>query len=1112
MAPVLKVFVASLWASVATANLTVDSLRCDYSEDPISTDSACPRLSWVLTSSGSRGVRQTAYQVLVASSDAALAADTGDVWDSGKIVSDATVGIEYAGRPLKSRMPCYWKVKVWDQDGKASAWSPAARWRMGFLERSDWKARWIGPPPADPSVTPHFGYRSLDAKNGNDTRWLQIDLGNTQTIDGIRLWGAWPYGSVPKGDGFPLRYKIEVFGDPLSSNGCTVVDRTQSDVINPGLEPVLHAFAPVRARTVRFTATKLSGNWRPVWDVTRDRWTARHEGQAGWKLALAELEVFNQGTNVARGTAVTATDSVESNASGWSARYLTDGRTGADPGVAYHLNPVTLFRRDFAASKRVLSATLYATALGCYEVYLNGVRVGADELTPGLSVPNRRTLYQAYDVSGLIKRDGNVLAALLADGWHRSRFKFDIFDSYKRFAGPEKTALLAQLEVTYEDGQSEVIATDRAWLCNTNGPLRRASMYDGVLYDARKEIPGWNTPELPDTAGWVSAVEQPVTPEPALSAQPMPPIRVLDTFAPVSRNELRPGHIVFDFGTCLAGVCRITLDGPAGTTVRLRHAEALQPDGKLFVSNLSGLYDNGDTFVLAGRGPQTFQPKFTYHGFRYVEVSGAPSADSVREIRALALGSGLKRSATFECSDDRLNRLCGIIERAYRSNLLGLVVDVAGRDERLAFLGDCLTDEIQSLAYLYDFAAFGMNENRAIIDCLTPEGIAPARLNTPGEWRGKGLEAVGEPGWSDGSISVPLGLWVNYADRRSLEQSYSGAKSFMDAIERENPDDVPRKKYIATWVGDWLATPTKRSRAAKARPGAPYDLFSHAWWAYSAQNVSHMAHALNRPEEAKRYADMAARIRSAFVKTHLRPDGSLTGDEQSCYAFALGMDLLPEPMRSSALEKLVTAVQENENHFSTGSISTIFLLKALEENGLHDLAYRLVMQPTAPSYGAMLEGGATAMWEHFGDWDLRKGLDSKSTGINGLNHLGMNSVFEWIIGHVAGIRPDPLRPGYTHFFIAPKLGGGVTWVNSSYDSVRGKIVCDWKMEKGTFSLSVTVPPNTTATVVIPAKGNSPVLEGGTEAAKALGVKALGKDEESATFRVASGEYRFVSQL
>jgi len=637
-------------------------------------------------------------------------------------------------------------------------------------------------------------------------------------------------------------------------------------------------------------------------------------------------------------------------------------------------------------------------------------------------------------------------------------------------------------------------------------------MYDGVLYDARKEVPGWNKPGLQDRAGWENAAEQPVTPQLALSAQSMPPVRVLDVLKPVSQTELRPGHTIFDFGICLAGVCRITLDGPAGTEVKLRHAEALQPDGRLFVGNLSGAADNDDTFILAGRGPQTFQAKFTYHGFRYVEVSGAPSAASVREISALALGSDLRKTAAFSCSNDKLNQLVGIIDRAYRSNMPGLIVDVAGRDERLAFLGDCLTDEIQSLAYMYDFAAFGVNENRAILDCLTSEGIAPARLNTPGEWRGVGKKAIGEPGWSDGSITTPLALWVNYADRRNLELSYEGATRFMNVIERDNPDYVPKKKYIATWVGDWLCTPTKRSRAANRRPGAPYDIFTHAWWAYSAENVSKMATALNRTEDASRYAEMAARIRAAFVKTHLHPDGTLTGDEQSCYALALGMHLLPDSMRQPATEKLLAAIHDNDDHISTGSITTIFLLKALEEAGQHELAYRLVMQPTSPSYGAMIEGGATAMWEQFANWDLHHGMESQKGHVLGLNHLGMNSVFEWIFGYVAGIRPDPVRPGYKHFIIGPKTGGGVTWVESSYDSVHGKIVCGWKTGSGTFSLHATIPPNTTATVLMPAKDATAVTEGGKQTTDVPGVRFLRMEDGCAVYAVEAGEYRFTSRL
>jgi len=447
--------------AVDQAALPPCDLTCEYLTDPASIDTVPPRLGWKLTDSR-RGARQSAYRVLVASSEAKLAADTGDIWDSGRINSDATVGILCAGVPLKSRDRCWWKVKVWDQNGTESSWSRPARWSMGLLDQSEWKALWITPPPVEPLITAHFGYRSTAAKSASEAKWVQIDLGEIQEIDGIRLWGAWPYGPVPKGDGFPLRYQIEVSEDPKGLDAHVVVTRTQTDVTNPGIGSIFESFKPVRARIVRLTATRLSGEWQQVWDSTAEQFIPKQTGNKGWKMALSEMEVLSQGTNVALAAPVTAADSIERATEGWAAAYLTDGRTGADPGSAYHLRPVTLFRRDFLAPKRVLSATLYVTALGCYEAYLNGVRVGDDELAPGLMVRNRRVLYQTYDVSGLIKSGENVLGAMLADGWHRSRPKFDKFDNMKRYADPEKTALLAQLEIKYADGSRETIVSDRS--------------------------------------------------------------------------------------------------------------------------------------------------------------------------------------------------------------------------------------------------------------------------------------------------------------------------------------------------------------------------------------------------------------------------------------------------------------------------------------------------------------------------------------------------------------------------------------------------------------------------------------------------------------------------
>jgi len=1064
-------------------------LRCEYLVNPLGIDTVKPRFSWIVEDS-TPGAKQTAYQIQAASSPEKLANGEVDLWDSGKVASDETLGIEYAGKTLASRARCWWKAMVWDERGQASPWSAPAFWTMGLLGDGGWQARWIGEPLTEPHTSENLGYRSEDAKTKNDSKWVQIDLAAPQSIDAVRLWGAWPASvKSPPGDGFPLRFKVEAADKADFSDAQTLVDRTGQDVPNPGVKPLLLKFAPRRARYVRLTATQLGGEWRSSWDPESELWKPQLVAGRPGKLALAEMEVLSNDRNVALGKPVDALDSVDAVQvphlgiiSGWSRAGLTDGQTQSDVGSAYHNRPATLLRREFDAGKAVRQATLHATAQGCYELYLNGARVGDQQLAPGWTIYDKRVLVQTYDVSRLLRRGPNAIGVVLGDGWFRmTREIWDNFDSMKRFSGYrsytgcESRWLLAQLEITYEDGSRETIGTDRSWRCHGDGPLRRSAMYSGVFYDARKEIAGWDQPLLKTGGDWVSPVEKPIEPGPALSAQMMEPIRVLEELKPVGRTEPKPGLYVYDFGKDLAGVCRIKVDGPAGTAVTLRHAQALKPDGTIYVANLGGNYSNRDTFILAGHGPQSFTPSFTYHGFRYVEVSGAPSAKSIAGIVALALGSDVPRAGTFASSDPRLNRLCQLVDRAYRSNMPSLTVDCAGRDERKPWMGDCFTDELQSLTYLYDFAAFGANQHRVIVDATGQDGVCPPFLRnaSPGTMDASAC-------WSDASVNTPHGLWLNYADRRSLEQGYATAKVLMDTIAQSNPDFVPRKKYIANF-GDWLSSrqtipPGATDWKPKGGKGAPADLFAAAWWARSASQVSQMAAALGRIEESQHYAAMAAKIRAALVKNHVKPDGSVGNGEQSCYALTLGMGHLSGETASKAMARLLRSIEDYQNHLATGSSTTIFLLNFLADNGHQDLAYRMVMQPTCPSYGFMVDNGASAMWERLDGRHPEMGFNSEA--MNDFNHLGLNSVYEWIIRCVAGIRPDPEHPGYKHFFIAPKLGGGLTSMKASYDSVRGRIESGYEIKAGKLTLCVSIPPNTAATVTLP-DGDTKRLESGS---------------------------------
>lgn len=1081
---------AALHAGDGPGNLQPVNLRCEYLGNPQGIDVPQPRLSWVLEARdpAARGLRQSAYQILVAASSASLAQDRGDIWDSGKVVSDETMGIAFAGRALQSRDDCHWKVRVWDQGGKVSDWSADNRWTMGLLHRDDWQAKWITLPSSKPQTTAHFGYLSKYPKKIDEITWVQIDLESIQRIDAVKLWGTWMTGrySVP-GGGFPHRFKIEVSGNPDFSDARIAFDHSANDFPNPGLEPVLLDIGPQKARMIRLTATRLSGEMDAVWDPAHEKW--KPDRQRASFLALAEMEVLRDGLNLALGKPVVASDAWEEAHfntyideiaprihGGWSPEYLTDGRTEPDLGSRFHIKPATFLRKEFEAGKTVRSATLYATALGAYEFRINGERVGDHQLAPSWTLYSKRVLYQTYDVTKMIRSGSNALSAILGDGWFRMR-GWDFFGANKRFTGffnADDRWLIGQLEVEYADGSREIIGTDASWLGRDDGPIRRTSMDDGTHYDSRKELPDWDQPGRQEKRGWRPVVERRLETGPALSAQMIPPIRIAQEHKPRARTEPQPGVFVYDFGEQITGVCRVRLDGPAGTTVRLRYGEAAQADGSVYIANLIGNYDNEDVFILDGRGPKTITPPFTYHGFQYVEVRGLPSADALQEITALRMGSDLVRTTTLATSDRRLNRLNELIERTYRSCIFGLVFNGAGRDERLPFTGDIYNLEGQSLATLFDFAAFGANEQHVAIDAQNLDGITMPILSRTAP---ENLTVLA--GWSEATVMGAYPLWLNYGDSRILEASYPGARNLAAWIERGLKDDLPGNNYVSR-LNDWLNAsmtipPGATAWEPKGGKRAPGPLYAASWAAYTCDRVAKMATALNKADDARHFSEVADRIRTALIKTQVKPDGTVGNHEQSSYALVLGMDHLHGELGSKADARLMDAIRAYQEHIGTGSVGTTFLLNYLSDHGHHDLAFRMVIKPTVPSYGAIVDMGVSALPERLDGRHPTLGINPDL--MNALNHLGFTKVQEWIFGSVAGIRPDLEQPGYKHFFITPKIGGGLTSMKAGYDSVRGRIESAYEIKDSVVHLRVTIPPNTTATVILP-NGKTERVESG----------------------------------
>ena len=1124
---------ALLLAPLAAHAIETTSLTTEYLENPLGIDTAKPRFSWIVEDT-TPGAKQTAYQVQAASSLEKLAKGEADLWDSGKVASDETLGIEYVGSPLASGSFGWWRVKAWDGNGKESDWSKAASFSVGLLKPQDWQAQWISA-PRDASVTAHFGFRSKLAESDSEIKWVQVDLGQECLVDGIALWGAWPVDlHSPPGDGFPLRFKVEAAQREDFSDAKIVIDRTAQDITADiaaiGVGPLRLTYNPLTARYVRLTATKLSGSyemrppWNGLWDETAGRHSAipnpKRNELSRWKLALAEMEVLSGPKNVARGAKVLASDAFEDapygwypgskpqpyDLQGWKKEYLTDGRTEATAGTPWSPLPVPLLRKSFEVAKPVKRATLYTTALGNYEARLNGTKVGDQKLAPGLVNYEKRVLYQTHDVTELLRLGTNAVAAMVADGWFRQRARTDVFDSAQRLLPWHQARFFGQLEIEYKDGSREVVATDESWQCYTDGPMRYASMYDGIVYDARKEVAGWDQPGRPGGV-WTNAITGPA-PKIELTAQMHDPVRVLRAISPVKVSEPNPGVTIYDFGTSMAGFCRVTLDGPNGTEVKLRYAEALKPDGTLYVANLNGVYDNGDRYILDGKGVRTFEPDFTYHGFRYVEVTGTSSV--VREIAACDLSTDTRQTGFFESSDTRLNKLCGIIERAYRANTPSSTIDVAGRDERQAWMGDCFTDEVQSLAYMFGSVGLIANTVRGVFDGMNVHDL-------PGDHATMGREgrAWADAGWADAGIAGAWGAWVNYGDRRTLESGYAASARFMDAVAAKMKNGLPGDNYKSQF-GDWLSDRQTIKPGATGWNqfggiGAPSDIFAAAFLAGSLDWTGRMAEALGKKEDARRYAELRTSLQEAILRKFVRPDGTIEGgtpqeyaafvparpqpaggDEQSPYALLMGH--LPEDLRAISRKQLRAAIDKQEGHFGTGSFTTIYLLRTLADNGLQDLAYQMVMNPTCPSYGFMVDQGAVAMWERWDSYHPQLGFNPDQ--MNCLNHLGMNSVYEWIFATLAGIRPDPEQPGYKHFFIAPQPPQGLDWVKARYDSVRGPIAIEWKKKNSALNLTASVPANTTATVKLPGYG---------------GITVNGKAQEKIEFTLPAGKWEIVAK-
>lgn len=1059
----------ALWTGgSAMATLRPVLLRCEYRVNPLGIEERQPRLSWLLETDQPqrRGQRQTAYQILVASSEANLRADRGDLWDSGRVASEQTSHIPYAGKPLTSGMECWWKVRVWDQEGQVSPWSEPARWSMGLLEPQDWQARWIG----------------YDAPAGEDEPWL--------TFEGCR-WIWFPEGNPRQEAPAATRYFRRRFPLPadrtvrqahilltaddqfeLFINGKSVRrsdgqpdawQRPQVVDITPFLQPGLNGVAIAATNAggpagllVKIVVSFAEG--QPLVVVSDRGWKASAEAPAGWERVDLEDASWPSAQEVAR---------------------FGEAPWGVIPGRDLYLPPLPFLRKTFTVEKPLRRAMLYVSALGSCEIRLNGRRASEDYFIPGWSDFRKRAYYRTYEVTPLLRQGENALGAILADEWYAG---YCGGWGKRNFYGGEPR-LLVQLEMEFADGTRQRVVSDGTWKA-TYGPILEADFYHGETYDARREMPGWDSPGFDDRLWEPVVVTEKVNL--TLTAHPGEPVRKVAELPAQKVSEPQPGVFIFDLGQNMVGVARLRVRGaPAGTRIRLRFAEMLNPDGTLYTANLRRAR-NTDTYICKGEAEEVWEPRHTFRGFRYVEVTGYPGRPPLEAITGIVLHSDVPMVGEFTSSHPLLNRLVENIRWGLRGNYLEVPTDCPQRDERQGWTGDAQIF-VRTASYLADVASFMTKWLMDLEDGQREDGAYPDVAPVTGA-------GFGTPAWGDAAIIVPYTLYRVYGDRRIIERHYSAMARAIEYLQRNSQDLLrPDMGY-----GDWVP----------AGPATPKDVLATAYFAYVVHLMAEMAEAIGRTEDAQRYRHLFAAIQEAFVRAYVQPDGRIKGETQTAYALALDLDLLPDPLKPLALQHLVADIERRGWHLATGFVGTRHLMRAISRFGRTDVAYRLLLQETYPSWLYMVRMGATTIWERWDSWTEERGF--QDPGMNSFNHYAFGCVGEWLFSVVAGIESD--GPGFRRLLLQPRPGEGLNHVRARYRSLHGEIVSEWRVEKGVFRWDLTVPVNTTATVVVPTRDPAAVKEGGQPAAHSPGVEFLRAEEGSALYRVGSGRYTFEAPL
>ncbi|MEO2012802.1 MAG: family 78 glycoside hydrolase catalytic domain [Fuerstiella sp.] len=1072
--------------ATAPGGLTATDLRCEHLVNPLGIDDLQPRLSWKLaaTNKAKRGQSQSAYHVLVASDRSGLQQNRGDLWDSGRIASDKSHLVAYAGKPLDSRMECWWKVRVWDEHGNPSAWSGPARWSMGLLTPTAWNnARWIGLDQVDDP-----GIEITDIKAAS---WLWYPEGNA-AFDAPVETRYFRRDVVVPNDRRIIRALAFCAGDDsvaMYVNGALVgIGNGHPNLVGADLTGNIHPGINQLAAAIT------NGNA----DVPNN--------PGGWIGAL-RIE-FDSGPPL-----VIHSDShwkcAKSAADGWQTAAFTDsnwvagmelGKAGISPwGIPWkdrwhseHRRlPGRYLRHQFQspADKTVRRATAYVCGLGFFDLYVSGRLIGGDQLmNPALTGYDKRALYVTFDITDAMQSGSNVVGAVLSNG----RFFAPRSQNPMPMHSYGTPRMIGQIHVQYTDGSEQTIVTSESWQLTTDGPLRASNEFDGEEYDGRMEMPGWATADF-DGADWQPA-QIVKSPGGQLEAQMVEPIRVTEVLDPVQIVQPKPGIWMVDFGQAFYGVVRLKVAAPAGQQVSMRTSFNVQPDGTLnYINDRSA--KNTDVYTLKGQGVEVWHPRFRGNATRWVQIEGFPGTPTKDNFAGLVTHTDHEPVGDFACSNDLVNRV--YLNARWGTRLQNRSVPMEpDRDERMPWSGHPARTS-ESEGWAFNVARFYEHFLHNYRMHQGADGSLQEIL--PPYWKFNGKDII----WPSVVTIIPDWYYNFYGDDRPLRDNYDMMKAFVLYHERTNlkPDDTMDHCTYGDWVDTASIGANSRNHGATSRP-----LLGTAYLYNNCRIVERAARIIGNAADEVYFGALAERIHVGFNRRFFDPvTGTYESATQCSSVMPLAFGLVPELQRQRVVDHLTSDIMVTHNgHTSVGLIGTQWQMQVLTDIGHPEVAYRIATRTERPSWGYMISKGATTSWER---WDT----DTQDGGMNGESQKILSGNFEaWCYQTLGGINYDPAHPGFKHIILRPHPMDDLTWVHASHISAYGKVESDWEIRDGMFRWRVVVPPNTTATAHIPTSAPHQVRESGKRISETSDVSLVELQKEAAIIKLGSGMYDFTA--